>query len=51
MAEPRTLSEFEELMDGDGCEGCGKPAVVLDVDLIPLCQECADGCEIEEFDA
>jgi hypothetical protein len=32
----------------DPCEGCGKPGVVVDVDGCDLCQECADGCEMEK---
>ena len=43
--------ELEELMDGEECEGCGEPAVLMDDNLIPLCRSCADGCETEEFDA
>jgi len=33
---------------GSPCEGCGKPGVVVDVDGCDLCQECADGCRVED---
>lgn len=53
MRAPSTLSEiaYTDLMEGEECEGCNEPAVVMDVNLIPLCQACADGCRIEDCDA
>jgi len=40
-----------DLYDGAECYGCGEQAVVTDVNGLDLCQACADGCRIPEFDA
>jgi hypothetical protein len=45
----RTLISIETEGDGEKpCEGCGKPATVVDVNLLDLCPDCAEGCRIPE---
>lgn len=43
----RNTAETEAQGD-DPCYGCGKPATVVDVNLLHLCPDCAEGCRIPE---